>query len=99
MRVGLECVAGKGNIADLQQFRGRKERHVGRIVIERVHHTPFVHGYYLEARALGFNGAGQPRRPSANYQYVEFVAFSGTWLPHHFFVAHDGYFHGQTISF
>src|SRR5882724_2477496 len=58
------------NIADFQQFGGSEERHVGRIVVDRIDYASLVDGYGLEASPLGLDGAGQSGRTGADYDNV-----------------------------
>src|SRR6266496_1767564 len=35
--------AGHRDVADLEQFRRSEKRHVGGVVVKRIHHAPFLH--------------------------------------------------------
>src|ERR1700757_1447720 len=63
---GLLARSAEWNIADLQQFRGSKERHVRRIVVNRIDDAALVNGDCFESRALRLDGAGKPGWPGSN---------------------------------
>src|SRR5438309_9442325 len=63
---GLLAGSAEWNIADLQQLRRSKERHVRWIVIDGVDHAALVNCNHFESRALSFDSTGQPGWASAN---------------------------------
>src|SRR5947207_3287696 len=63
---GLLAGSAEWNIADLQQLRRSKERHVRWIVIDGVDHAALVNRNHFESRALSFDSTGQPGWASAN---------------------------------
>ena len=68
--IGLLVRAGEGHVADLEQLRRGEERHVRRIVEERVAEAALVHQKSGEARALRLDRAGQPGWPGADDQQI-----------------------------
>ena len=68
--VGLGIGAGKGNIADLQQFGRGEEGHVRGIVEERIADASLVHHHGAQTGLLRLDGAGQPGRPRAHHQQI-----------------------------
>ena len=67
---GLLPRGAEGNVADFQQLRRGKERHVGGIVIDGIDHASLVDGHDFEAGALGFDGAGQSGGPGADHDHI-----------------------------
>lgn len=56
---GLAALRGHGEIADFHAFRRGEEIHVGGIVVERIAEATFVDDERAQARAFGFDGAGE----------------------------------------
>src|SRR5207244_12857872 len=63
---GLLARSAEWDVADLQQLRRSKERHVRWIVIDGVDHAALVNRNHFESRALSFDSTGQPCWASAN---------------------------------
>ena len=79
---GLLLGAYEGNVADLQQLRRGKERHVCRVVIQRIAQAPLLYGQGGVARAPYLNGAGEAGGTGADDEHVvllhAFLNFDGT---------------------
>src|SRR5947209_2662286 len=67
---GLLARSAEWDVADLQQFRRSKERHVGWIVVDGIDHAALVNRNHFESRALSYYSTGQPGWASANDDYV-----------------------------
>src|ERR1022692_2300077 len=71
MPVGLLVEAGHGDVADFEQFGRGEEDHVGRVVVEGIHHAAFFDQQGADAALLQLDSTGQAGRPRANYYDVE----------------------------
>ena len=68
--IGLGIGCAEWYVADLQQFRRRKEDHVCRIVEDGIDQTTFVDADGLEPRFLCLDRACQPGGTAANNDHI-----------------------------
>src|ERR1017187_5772633 len=79
--IGLVVEAGHRDVADFEQLRRGEERHIGGVVIDRVHHAPLFDQHRLQAALLEFDPACEAGRPGADHQRIEGFghSFSRSW--------------------
>ncbi len=63
--------AGERNSANLQQLRGREERHVRGIVKDRIANAALVDQRHAIASLLRLDGGGQSGRPCSHHQEIK----------------------------
>src|SRR5580704_17851453 len=68
---GLLIHAGHREIADLEKLRSSEERHVRRVIVERVDDATLVDDYDVEAAAFELEAAGEAGRSGADHNGVE----------------------------
>ena len=66
--IGLLVGAGEGHVADLEELRRGEERHISRVVEERVAEAALVHQKRCKAGALRLDSARKTRWSCTDYE-------------------------------
>ena len=75
---GLPAGNGHGQVADFHALGRGEEKHVGRVVVERIAEAAFVDDEGAHAGALGLDGAGKAGGAGADADDVVGVVHLGT---------------------
>src|SRR5207248_7739066 len=77
---GLHVDAGEGDLSDFETLARGKESHVSRVVEKRIHQAALFDDQQRQARADGFDPAGETGWPCTHHEDVKYLFHSNLCL-------------------